>query len=230
MTENFDIIPYGKRISRLINLMTLIEEKACQPNSKEELLKQFSFYLEFPPELAWETFQLLKRDGLWDACFIDDDCEKFKHLHLTEEGKSYRESLILSIMPKQVADQRLDEFLKKVRNVNASDSFVFSVSSVKVWGSYLTDEDVIFGIYLYVTLQSKVKGVDLPDDVILNFYSSLEQDKPIEKFYHKIFALRGEVIQYLDMQSQGIQFVTNGEKGFRSDIVCKEISNFHNAN
>lgn len=227
MSNNFRGDQYGQRIKRLITLLTMIHEKKYMPGTKEVLIEQFSKVLEMPNNEAADVFQLLQDDGILEVKHRITIEHPYWFINETEAGERYRELLKRSIMSRKKADQLLGEFLDRVQKVNSNDDFLYRVDFVKVYGSYLTDKDLIYGLSLYISLHCKIEGVEISNATIERFYDDLQKGRSFENYYAKFFAWRGEVIQFLDMQDKGVEFITKGEWSYMEEVESIEVFKYN---
>ena len=75
-----------------------------------------------------------------------------KHYHITLAGSTFALASAARPLTRQTAERKLDEFLDRVRAVNAGTTFAFRVRRALVFGSYLTDQERIDDIDIAIEL------------------------------------------------------------------------------
>ena len=75
-----------------------------------------------------------------------------KNYHATPAGAAFSMASAARPLTRKTAECKLDEFLDRVRAVNASTTFAFRVRRALVFGSYLTDQERIDDIDIAIEL------------------------------------------------------------------------------
>jgi len=81
-----------------------------------------------------------------------------KHYHITLTGSTFALASAARPLTRKTAERKLDEFLDRVRAVNASQSFAFRIRRVLVFGSYLTDQERLNDIDIAIDMVPREDG------------------------------------------------------------------------
>ena len=111
-----------------------------------------------------------KNQELWNST------KKGNCLALSSAGKRYTRA---------TADRNYAQFIGRVHEINASDKYLFQVTKVAVFGSYLTDVPTVGDIDIFIWLEEKKKFLD--------GYQKLQEERTIQ------------------MQAEGRHFPSYGE-------------------
>ena len=110
-------------------------------------------FLDMPLEDAEKFLRELARQG-----FIEK--EETGYWRNTVKGCALANASAAKPIKRSTAEKKLAEFLERVEEVRRSDEFLFKVSKVWVFGSYLSDKETIGDIDLSLRLQLKTKDFD----------------------------------------------------------------------
>jgi predicted nucleotidyltransferase len=85
------------------------------------------------------------------------DVRDGQYYHITLTGSTFALASAARPLTRQTAERKLDEFLDRVRAVNAGTTFAFRVRRALVFGSYLTDQERIDDIDIAIELAPREK-------------------------------------------------------------------------
>ncbi|QPG56260.2 nucleotidyltransferase domain-containing protein [Shewanella eurypsychrophilus] len=98
---------------------------------------------------------------------IDPPSKDRTHI-TTIKGNSLAQATASKKVKRSTANKHYEEFMERVNEINSSDKYLFQVSEVILFGSYLTDAPTVSDIDLYIRVERKPKFSD-------NFSSIREQ-------------------------------------------------------
>jgi hypothetical protein len=94
-------------------------------------------------------------DALLDAELIEQDKERTGCFRVTDKGLRLACASLLPPITRAKADALMAAFLQRVVEVNTNDNFCEFISEVDVYGSYITDANILGDIDLNVTMKLK---------------------------------------------------------------------------
>ena len=94
-----------------------------------------------------------------------DSSNGIKYWDVTSEGRALSLASASKPILRSTADRKIKEFLKRVKEVNKSNCYIYKVKKVVVFGSYLSGKeklsDIDLGIYLEPREKDPNKSVEL---------------------------------------------------------------------
>jgi predicted nucleotidyltransferase len=104
------------------------------------------------------------------------------------------------------ADKILKEFMQRVEEINTSDYYLYRVSKILLFGSYIKEDAVNFGdIDIAFELERKIENPDEFQKLNRDFYENAEDDgKRFSSFIEKLFYSETVVILKLKNRNRYI--------------------------
>lgn len=123
----------------------------------------------------------------------------------TLKGNSLSLASAARPLHRSTADRKINEFLDRVRIINNDDYYLYCVTKVIVFGSYLSQEKRINDIDLAVELHPKdpdiEKHIELEDNRLCELTM---QGRHFSNIVDKLFCARQEVLRFLKSRSRAI--------------------------
>jgi predicted nucleotidyltransferase len=117
--------------------------------------KSLAHYMKVPPARAERTIMHLAKFG-----YVERD--KLVNNHdawcLTNAGRAFTNANAMRPLPKEEAKRLLDDFLARVKKVNRDPYFLYQVSKVLLFGSYLSKKETLGDIDLAIELAPKERN------------------------------------------------------------------------
>ena len=132
------------------------------------------------------------------------------HWGNTLQGNAFAQASGAKPLLKASANQKLKEFLVRVEEVGRNPHFLYRVRKAVLFGSYLSSQDRINDIDLYVSIAPKEK--DSEKQRLLEQRSTeeaLRQGRSLNTFIDQISWPWLEVLRYLKARSRSISLHTN---------------------
>lgn len=86
--------------------------------------------------------------------------ERAQYYKITAAGLRLSNASGLTRMPRSKAKTMLDDFLKRVNEVNENPEYLYTVSTVIVSGSYVRDEDTLGDLDIFYGLEPRFSAAD----------------------------------------------------------------------
>ena len=148
----------------------------------------------------------------------------------TLKGRTLCKALFSKSVSRRAAEQKLDEFLARVRQVNADDYFLYIVRKVILFGSFLSDAPFVGDLDLAVDLERKEQDGDRYVHMALVRAREAESNgKRFPNFVEKICFAEHEVKQFLKAGSRIIQ-ITDAHDGILRVAKSRVVYEFSGAN
>ena len=126
---------------------------------------------------------------------------------LTIQGNALAGAKATAGITRKGAERIVTEFLKRVREVNADGQFAFRVDKVGVFGSYLTDSEILGDIDLVVSLEPREKDATRQHDLHMARVQATEHLSHLTSD-ERILWPATEVMHYLKGRSRPISIHT----------------------
>ncbi len=106
---------------------------------------------------AKEVIGQLARDGF--IAFSEQE-RGTDYYTVTKKGKKLAQASATTKMPRTRADRIIRDFMKRVKEVNANADYMFRVSTVVLYGSYVRGEQQLSDVDIAVDLEGKWDSTD----------------------------------------------------------------------
>lgn len=108
--------------------------------------------LHISNEEAEKMIKLLVKQGF----LVETDCSHNERgYEATLKGRSLALASAAKPITRKTADRVVEEFMNRVKSINSDSYFLYKVSKVDIFGSYLTDKEKISDIDISVEIQPK---------------------------------------------------------------------------
>ncbi len=131
--------------------------------------------------------------------------DKCNYYCITTEGRRFLGASAAKPIHRRSANKFLKEFMNRVSEVNNSERFLYEVSKVVIFGSYLKDRGRISDIDIAIELSPKEKDVvkmaELKEKHIVE---AIKSGKRFNNFISSLFWPREEVVLFLKARKRSI--------------------------
>ena len=147
--------------------------------------------------------------GFVESVSTSDDGERWKN---TTRGNAFAGATAAKPLLRVSADKRLKEFLERVEEVRTNPYYLYKVSRVILFGSYLTSKDRINDIDLCVSLVVKEKDKNKQDRLReQRIEAALRRGKAFKSFIDRLTWPEAEVLKFLKAKSRSISLHTESD-------------------
>ncbi len=141
----------------------------------------------------------------------------------TLKGRTLCKALFSKPVSRSTAEQKLNEFIARVHQVNADDYFLYIVRKVLLFGSFLSEAPFVGDLDLAVDLERKEQNGDRYVQMALARARKAESNgKRFPNFVEKICFAEHEVKKFLKAGSRIIQ-ITDTNDGILKIAKCRVI-------
>lgn len=155
MQINSKDILYGLPILKIREVVRKSMDERLFGSSQHEIDDKVSKILGQPITVANEVIkQLIEDDYLQLNKEIIQGIDQY-NLTDTEKGRRFGIAKATSPISREKATKILNELIERAKVINANDEFLYYVESIKVFGSYLTDKELLGDLDVGVKLSKK---------------------------------------------------------------------------
>lgn len=161
----------------------------------------FQEVLSLPSEEAQRLFTTLIELG-----YIEPYPSRDEFWHLSEQGLRLAAATAAKPLHRASADRIVQELLERVEEANRRDEFLYTITKVVVFGSYITDKEHINDIDVAVSLERKEQDRDrFMERVEQRISDVIEQGRSFGNYTQRIAWPMTEVMQFLKGRSRALQ-------------------------
>jgi hypothetical protein len=165
----------------------------------------------------------LEREGYIEKDSRAPVSEKELYYKRTLKGGTLCKALFSRPVSRKTAENRLSEFMARVRQVNADSYYLYRVSKVILFGSFLTDAPTIGDLDLAVGLESKEPNrAEAVDMDLARGNEATRKGRRFSNFLELLYFAEREVKLFLKGRSRIIQ-MTDLDDGILKLAKCRVI-------
>ena len=146
----------------------------------------------------------LEKQGFIEKnAFAPDPNKNWKN---TIKGGALSKALFSAPVSRRAAEQKLSEFMDRVRKVNEADRFLYRIRKVVLFGSFLTESSTVGDLDIAIELVPKEPDSRKHSELILAHANAADLNgKRFQNFVHRLDYAAQEVRSYLKGRSRIIQ-------------------------
>lgn len=138
--------------------------------------------------------------------------EPDKNWKNTIKGGALSKALFSAPVSRRAAEQKLSEFMDRVREVNEAGRFLYRVRKVVLFGSFLTESSTVGDLDIAIELVPKEPDSRKHSELILAHANAADLNgKCFQNFVHRLDFAAQEVRSYLKGRSRIIQLTDCGD-------------------
>lgn len=168
------------------------------------LIKQVSNILQQPTPIARKVIeQLIQNEYIIIKKIKYVDVYQYE-ISETEKGRRFGIASADPAIPRQKADQLLNELITKAREINLNDELLYLVERIKVFGSYLSSKNMLGDVDVAVKLKRKKEGAEFDKASIKRIEIALENGRRFSNVINQIYWPHTEVMMLLKTRKKGL--------------------------
>jgi len=153
-------ILFGQPVLKIREVIRNAMQEKLWGSSQAVVVGKVANILKQPNAVAKQLIEQLKQED-----YLSLKKEKFGakfqyELTVTEKGRRFGMASATSPISRQKATQMLNELLERAKTINSNDELVYLVESIKVFGSYLSDKDLLSDLDVGFKLTRRYTGGD----------------------------------------------------------------------
>ncbi len=146
--------------------------------------------------------------------WVVTETEKGRHLGVTRANPP---------ITRAKADNLLKEVLERVNQINDTAEYVYKVSSVKVFGSYLTEKEILGDLDVAVKLDRKADGDAYMVLCKKRIELAFKKGRRFTNFIDELDWPRREVLMHLSTRKKGLSIHIEGEDDVLNRVQHKVV-------
>lgn len=204
-------ILFGHPILKIREVIRLAMAGRLSGIGKNEIIKEITTVLGCAIKDAKLVFEQLINEGY--LIFEKEKIGNNLYHEVTETEKGRRLGVTRANPPitRAKADLLLAELLERVEKVNSNADLVYKVENVKVFGSYLSDQEILGDIDVAIKLEKKVSGKALISKTEERLKLALKNGRTFSSFIDQLYWPRLEVMLQLGTRKKGLSLHYDGE-------------------
>jgi predicted nucleotidyltransferase/predicted transcriptional regulator len=165
-------------------------------------IKGISFDLHINTKRAEKLASDLEDNGYLQCCIDHNGKKRYKVL---PKGRRLVKAFATKPLLRSTADKKLHEFLQRVKEVNINDYYLYKVTKVILFGSYLTGKERIGDVDIAIELEPKISDPDLRQRAFEDrFELAVKNGRQFKSILDDLFWPYQEVRLYLKSRSRSI--------------------------
>lgn len=204
-------ILFGHPILKIREVIRLAMAGRLSGIGKNEIIKEITTVLGCAIKDAKLVFeQLINEEYLiFEKKKIGNNL--YHEITETEKGRRLGVTRANPPITRAKADLLLAELLERVEKVNSNTDLVYKVENVKVFGSYLSDQEILGDIDVAIKLEKKVSGKALISKTEKRLKLALSNGRTFASFIDQLYWPRLEVMLQLGTRKKGLSLHYAGE-------------------
>ncbi len=122
----------------------------------------------------------------------------------TDKGRRFGIATGNTAITRQKADELLDDLIERAKGINANNDLVYFIETIKVFGSYLSNKELLGDLDVAVKVTRKFHGVDFTNQNEKRIMVASQNGKRFSSFIDQISWPHTEVIQMLKTKKKGL--------------------------
>ncbi|NEN22799.1 hypothetical protein G3O08_04705 [Cryomorpha ignava] len=195
---------FGQPILEVRAVVKAAMKRLLWGDTKSELEMKIAKRLKKSRAIACKVME-----GLIDENYLilekkTDDNEIYYNLAETEKGFGFGMASANPPISRQKADLLLAEIIEKAKRVNGSKEYLYRVETLKVFGSYLTDKEILGDLDVAVKVSPKLEGEAFVEANFKHVAAAKKNGRAFQSFFQEIEWPYKEVIQMLKTRKKGL--------------------------
>jgi predicted nucleotidyltransferase len=141
----------------------------------------------------------------------------------TEKGRRLGVTRANPPITRAKANILLEELLDRVNEVNNNEGYVYKIESVKVFGSYLSEKEMIGDLDVAIKIERKVNGDEFMNMNQKRIQLAKEKGRQFSNYVDEIFWPRREVLMHLSTRKKGLSIHVEGEDEVLNRVKFKVV-------
>ncbi len=159
---------------------------------------------------ALNLLETLEWKGFIEKSETDSDATQY--WKLTLRGSALSKALFSAPVSRRNAEKKLIEFMERVHQVSEDGRFLYRVSKVIIFGSFLTEAPTVGDLDIAIDLEPKEPDIKKHSDLTLaRANMAARNGKRFQNFVEKLFFADHEVRSFLKARSRIIQLTDCGD-------------------
>lgn len=169
-----------------------------------------AYYLKASIDEASILIGKLEKENLIEKAYFAFNKQ---HWTVTLKGSALALASAASPIHRKTAEKNLKKFLERVKQVNDDNYYLYKVTKVLVFGSYLSNKEKINDLDIAVEMKSKIPDKNERMQIERNRVNEVyESGKIFSNFTEQLFYPRKEVLKYLKSGSRSISLHTTDDE------------------
>ena len=199
-----------------------MKEQLCY-TCKEDIIKQIAKTIGASEAAGDKLFNTLLQEGYFtinDEKFGDSvywivaETEKGRHLGVTRANPP---------ITRAKADSLLQELLQRVKEINNHKEYVYKVVTVKVFGSYLSDKELLGDLDVAIKLEPKAEGDLYMELSEKRVELAFKKGRRFNNYVEQLDWSRREVLMQLSTRKKGLSIHIEGQDSILDRVQLKVV-------
>ncbi|HET6556977.1 MAG TPA: hypothetical protein VFG54_06650 [Prolixibacteraceae bacterium] len=204
MRINSKEVLYGQPILKIREVVRHTMRPYLTGDSKSELICKVAFILKEPNSVVKEVLELMIQD---DYLLLNKERfgGKYRYnLKATLKGRQFGIANASPPLSREKATQLLNELIDRAKAINANEELVFIVESLKVFGSYLTDKEVLGDLDIGFKLRRRYDDDEFKQRSEQRSDLARENGRQFKSWTGELFWSETEVLLMLKNKQRGL--------------------------
>lgn len=202
---------FGQPILKIREVVRAAMKGSLWGDDHPALAREVAKRLDQSPAVAKKVItDLIKADYLILKKEKYEDSFYYKFVE-TDKGRRFAMSRADPPISREKADLLLGELIEKAKIINASKEYIYRVESVKVFGSYLTDKEILGDLDVAVKISPKLEGKEFVNANFKHIELAIKRGRVFRGFMDQINWPYKEVILKLKTRKKGLSLHDESE-------------------
>lgn len=141
----------------------------------------------------------------------------------TEKGRHLAVTRANPPITREKADNLLKEILERIKQINDTPEYVYKVSSAKIFGSYLSEKEILGDLDIAVKLDRKVDGAAFMELCKKRIELAYNTGRNFSNYIEQLDWPRREVLMHLSTRKKGLSIHIEGEDDILTRVQYKVV-------
>jgi predicted nucleotidyltransferase len=149
---------FGLPILKVRDVLNHTMKERLWGDSRKKVIEKVAQILKQPTAIAMELINQLSNENyiVWEKKKFPDEIQY--ELTATEKGRRFGIAKATAPITRAKASDLLQDLIERAKSINENPEFVFFVERIEVFGSYLTDKELLGDLDVGVKLERKYHG------------------------------------------------------------------------
>ena len=197
-------ILFGQPVLKIREVIRNAMQEKLWGSSQAAVVGKVASILKQPNAVAKQLVEQLKQDDYLSLKKEKFGAESQYELTVTEKGRRFGLATATSPISRQKATKLLNELIERAKAINSNDELVYVVESIRVFGSYLSNKDLLGDLDVGFKLTAKYAGSDFTSHNQKRIDYAKSTGKSFSSFVDEICWPHKEVILMLKNRQKGL--------------------------
>ncbi len=195
---------YNQPILKIREVLRQAMQGRFFENTRALIVEEISGILQQSTAVSEEIVEQLIKDQYLILKEITVEDTLHYELVATDKGRRFGIASANTSITRQKADELLNDLIERAKTINAVGDLVYVVERIKVFGSYLSNKELLGDLDVAVKLTRKYEGIDFTNRNQKRIITASQNGRKFSSFMDQISFPHTEVMLMLKTKKKGL--------------------------